>query len=95
MKSRIQPQYSRRDRKIMAEYINKQIEDSLSKVQWLMLLAFNSELGIGEKRILAVMNRYSELLEEYKGYQKDEIADAQLSTAIKKILPNTFTRLYQ
>ena len=95
MKSRIQPQYSQRDRKIMAEYINKQIEDGICKAQWLLLLAFNEVHGIGESRMVPVLEHLSDLLEEYNGYLKDDVADEKLAAAMKKIMPHYFTKLYQ
>lgn len=95
MKSHISPQYSQRELKIMGEYVDKRVQDCLSKVQWLMLLAFHDVLGVGERRFDRVMERYNQLLEEYKGYQRDEIADQKLTQAVKAILPNTFSRLYE
>ena len=95
MKSHIQSQYSQRELKIMGEYVDKRVQDCLSKVQWLMLLAFHDVLGVGERRFAQVMERYGQLLEEYKGYQRDEIADQKLTQAVKAILPNNFSRLYE
>lgn len=95
MKSHIQPQYSQRELKIMGAYVDKRVQDCLSKVQWLMLLAFHDVLGVGERRFMQVMERYGQLLEEYKGYQRDEIADQKLTQAAKAILPNSFSRLYE
>ena len=66
-----------------------------AKVQWLMLLAFHDVLGVGERRFMQVMERYDELLEEYKGYQRDEIADQKLTQAVQAILPNHFSQLYE
>lgn len=87
--------YSKKELEIINSEINKQIVDGISKVQWLMLLAFNETLGIGEQRILKVMDKYIKLLEEYKGYQKDGVADELLSRRLKEILPNSFSKLYE
>ena len=95
MKSHIQPQYSQRELKIMGEYVDKRVQDCLSKVQWLMLLAFHDALGVGERRFDRAMERYNQLLKEYKGYQRDEIADQKLTQAVKAILPNSFSQLYE
>lgn len=95
MRSRVQPQYTQRDRKIMAEYINKQIEDGICKAQWLLLLSFNEVHGIGESRMVPVLEHLSDLLEEYNGYLKDDVADEKLAAAMKKIMPHYFTKLYQ
>ena len=83
-----------KNKRIIEEYTKKQIEDGICKSQWLMLLAFNRVLGIGEKRIIKVMQLYSQLIDEYKGFQKDDIADEQLEKSIKKILPKNFKQLY-
>ena len=77
MKSRIQPQYSQRELKIMGAYVDKRVQDSLSKVH------------------VQVMECYGQLLEEYKGYQRDEIADQKLTQAVQAILPNSFSQLYE
>ena len=95
MKARVQPQYSKKELQIMGAYVDKRVQDALSRVQWLMLLAFHDELNIGEQRFVRVMERYGKLLEEYNGYQRDEIADQKLTQAIKAILPNSFSRLYE
>ena len=95
MKARVQPQYSKKELQIMGAYVDKRVQDCLSKVQWLMLLAFHDVLGVGERRFTQVMERYGQLLEEYKGYQRDEIADQKLTQAIKAILPNSFSWLYE
>ncbi len=74
--------------------INARVEKSVCKAQWLMILAFNEALGIGEQRILKVMGKYREILEEYEGYKTDDVADELLSKRLKEILPNTFTKMY-
>ena len=94
MKSHMPPRYSQKELKIMGAYVDKRVQDGLSKIQWLMLLAFHDVLGVGERRFMQVMERYGQLLEEYKGYQRDQIADQKLTQAVKAILPNSFTKLY-
>lgn len=95
MKSYSRRLYSQKELKVLQEEINKQIVDGVSKAQWLMLLAFNESLGIGEQRIMKVMDTYMQLLEEYKGYQKDDVADELLAKRLKEILPNSFKKLYE
>ena len=95
MRSRVPPQYTQRDRKIMAEYINKQIEDGICKAQYLMLLSFHDVHGIGESRLAPVLERYAALLDEYNGYLRDDVADEKLTEAMKKLMPHYFTKLYQ
>ena len=64
------------------------IEAATAKAQWLMIVAFNDELGVGEKRLGRVMERYMKLLDEYQGLLRDEVADELLLRRVKKILPN-------
>lgn len=78
----------------MSEAANNQTQKSLAKVQWVMIVAFNEELGIGEGRILRALNRFPELLEEYGGFEADDVADEMLSRRVKQILPKSFTKLY-
>ena len=49
---------------------------------------------VGEERILRVFDRYTELLEEYGGFEADDGADEMLSRRVKQILPKSFTKLY-
>ncbi len=94
MKSLARRPYTKRELEVMKNEIDTQVEKSVCKAQWLMILAFNEALGIGEQRILKVMGKYSELLEEYEGYKTDDVADELLSKRLKEILPNTFTKMY-
>lgn len=79
----------------MSEAANNQTQKSLAKVQWVMIVAFNEELGIGEERILRVLNRFPELLEEYGGWKDDGVADEKLAERVKQIMPKSFKRLYE
>ena len=70
MKSRIQPQYSQKELKIMGAYVDKRVQDCLSKVQWLMLLAFHDVLGdeIADQKLTQAVqailpNHFSQLYE--------------------------------
>lgn len=63
-------------------------------MQWVMIVAMNDALGVGEERFLRVFGRYIELLEEYGGFKEDEVADEMLSRRVKQILPKSFTKLY-
>lgn len=60
-----------------------------------MIVAFNEELGIGEERILRVLNRFPELLEEYGGWKEDGVEDEKLAERVKQIMPKSFKRLYE
>ena len=94
MKSRYVRPYSKREKKAMGEIAERQTHRSLAKVQWVMIVALNDELGLGEERILRVLDRYTELLEEYGGFEADDVADEMLSRRVKQILPKSFTKLY-
>lgn len=65
MKSRYVRPYSKREMKAIGEIAERQTHRSLAKVQWVMIVALNDALGLGEERILRVLDRYPELLEEY------------------------------
>ena len=95
MKSRYIRPYSKREKKAMGETAERQTRRSLEKVQWVMIVALNDALGVGEERFLRVFDRYTELLEEYGGFEADEVADEMLSRRVKQILPKSFTKLYQ
>lgn len=94
MKSRYIRPYSKREKKAMGETAERQTRRSLEKVQWVMIVALNDALGVGEERFLRVFDRYTELLEEYGGFKEDEVADEMLSRRVKQILPKSFTKLY-
>ena len=95
MKSRYIRPYSKREKKAMGETAERQKRRSLEKVQWVMIVAMNDALGVGEERFLRVFDRYTELLEEYGGFKEDEVADEMLSRRVKQILPKSFDKLYQ
>ena len=95
MKSRYVRPYSKREKKAMGEIAERQTRRSLEKVQWVMIVAMNDALGVGEERFLRVFDRYTELLEEYGGFKEDEVADEMLSRRVKQILPKSFDKLYQ
>lgn len=94
MKSRYVRPYSKREKKAMGETAERQTRRSLEKVQWVMIVALNDALGLGEERILRVLDQYPELLEEYGGFETDDVADEMLSRRPKQILPKSFTKLY-
>lgn len=95
MKSLARRSYTKRELEVLSMEIDKRVIQGVEKAQWLMLLAFNETLGIGEQRIMKVMDVYMQLLEEYKGYQKDDVADDLLAKRLKEILPNSFKKLYE
>lgn len=94
MKSRYIRPYSKREKKTMGEIAERQTRRSIEKVQWVMIVAMNDALGVGEERFMRVFDRYTELLEEYGGFKEDEVADEMLSRRVKQILPKSFTKLY-
>lgn len=51
----------------------------------MMCVAMNDVFGIGKNRFAEFFSRYSELLEEYKGLQKDDIADDMLLRRVKQL----------
>ena len=95
MKSRYIRPYSKREKKAMGETAERQTRSSIEKVQWVMIVALNDALGVGEERFLRVFDRYTALLEEYGGFKEDEVADEILARRVKQILPKSFTKLYQ
>lgn len=94
MKAYARRNYTKREIEALSQECDKRIQDSLSKVQWLMFVAFNDTLGIGEERLLRVVERYAQLVEEYNGLKRDDVADELLARRIKQILPNSFEKLY-
>lgn len=48
MKSRYVRPYSKREKKAMGETAERQTRRSLEKVQWVMIVALNDALGVGE-----------------------------------------------
>lgn len=62
-------------------------EIAAAKAQWLMIVAFNDALGIGRKRLGKVLDRYWEIIGEYQGLKRDEVADELLLRRVRKILP--------
>ncbi|MDD7042374.1 MAG: hypothetical protein PUI40_10540 [Oscillospiraceae bacterium] len=94
MKSRYIRPYSKREKKAMGEIAERHTRRSIEKVQWVMIVAMNDALGVGEERFMRVFDRYTELLEEYGGFKEDEVADEMLSRRVKQILPKSFTKLY-
>lgn len=62
-------------------------EIAATKAQWLLMVAFNDELGIGEGRMKRVLRRYAELTNEYIAYKRDDVADAKLLQRVRQFLP--------
>ena len=63
------------------------VEAAVAKAQWLMLVAINDTLGIGQERFRRVLARYTELVDEYQGLQRDAVADELLLRRVRQILP--------
>lgn len=71
MKARIPNQFSIRQQKVMNEFCKEQISYQVVLAQWLMLIAFNDELGIGKDRFMRVMNRYEQVTSDFEQHVKD------------------------
>lgn len=94
MKARCVPALTARERRLIDEQYNRDVRRGVEKCQWIMMLALNRACGIGETRFVRAMELYPELLAEYKGYERDDVADEMLARAMKQILPNSFKVLY-
>lgn len=77
--------YSKKELRRMNEYCDKHIQESAMKCQWLMVIAINDALGIGRDRLMRVFERYQEIVDEYGGLKKDDIADEKVIQRIKQI----------
>ena len=77
--------YSKRQLRRMNEYCDKHIQESAIKCQWLMVIALNDALGIGRDRMMKVFERYQEIVDEYGGLKKDDVADEKVMQRIKQI----------
>ena len=95
MKARCVPALTARERRLIDEQYNRDVRRGVEKCQWILLLALNRTCGIGEKRFMKALDLYPELVNEYKGYERDEVADEMLARAMKQILPNSFRVLYK
>ena len=92
MKSRYIRPYSKREKKAMGETAERQTHRSLEKVQWVMIVALNDALGVGEERFLRVFDRYTELLEEYGGLLMKCCLDGSNRFCRKALLSYTWSR---
>ena len=95
MRCNIPKRYNKKELEVMSNMVDEQVQKSLCKVQWLMILAYNRVCGIGEQRVLKVMETLAELAEEYGGWKPDGVADEILENAIKEVLPNSFEGMYK
>ncbi len=77
--------YSKRELRRMNEYCDKHIQESAMKCQWLMVIALNDALGIGRDRMMKVFEHYQEIVDEYGGLKKDDVADEKVVRRIKQI----------
>ena len=77
--------YSKRQLRRMNEYCDKLIQESAMKCQWLMVIALNDALGIGRDLMTKVFERYQEIVDEYGGLKKDDVADEKVVRRIKQI----------
>ena len=77
--------YSKRELRRMNEYCDKHIQESAMKCQWLMVIAINDALGIGRDRLMRVFERYQEIVDEYGGLKRDDVADEKVVRRIKQI----------
>lgn len=77
--------YSKKELRKMNEYCDKLIQESAIKCQWLMVIALNDALGIGRNRLMRVFERYQEIVDEYGGLKRDNVADEKVMQRIEQI----------
>lgn len=96
MKARMKPKFSKKEKMAIQKVAEDEAQRGIMRAQWLMMVALNDILGIGEQRLLKVLNRYFELVNQYADYKSDdeETADLLLEYRVKRLLPNVFTKLY-
>lgn len=69
----------------MNEYCDEHIQERIIKCQWLMVIALNDALGIGRDRLMRVFERYQEIIDEYGGLKRDDVADEKVMQRIEQI----------
>ncbi len=94
MRARYMPRLTNRELAVVNETYFQQQLRSVYKAQYIMLIAFNEALGIGEKRISKVMDLYPKLVEEFNGLEKDDVGEEMLRRRMKKLCPRTFDKLF-
>lgn len=95
MKAHTPQRLTKAQQQALRNHVDRQILQGIQKAQWLMLVAFNDALGIGRERIARVFERYETLLEEYEGYQRDDVADELLRRRVSQILGEELVSLYR
>ena len=75
-------------------YTQKDMINALCKMQWIMIYSYYEALGIGQERVLKVIEKLNENIEEYGMFKSDGIQDEMLERALLKSMPNIFSKLY-
>lgn len=65
----------------------KAITQSTARYGWIMAVALNEEYGFGEKRILRLMGKVTELAEEFDRLRNDDVEEEVLLRRIQQIIP--------
>ena len=71
-------------------YSEAEVTNLLCRVQWLMIYSYYETLGISEERILKVLEKFEENVNEYKAFKKDGVADDILNDTLKTAFPRIF-----
>lgn len=90
MKARTPYQPGKKQKQLIAEYVERQSGKALVRVQYLFLIAMHEEFGIGIDRANRFFRRYEELIGEYDVWKQDDVADEKLDRAIKQIMGKDF-----
>ena len=77
--------YTKSEIKKMDEIIQKKSTEIACKAQWLMIIAYNQVCGIGKSRVDKVFKVYADLVEEYKIFDKDDIAEYMLLRKVNEL----------
>ena len=75
------------------EICDKAAVNSIIRYGWIMAIALNEVCGLGETRILRVLERANELSREYDRYRKDGVEEEILMRRVKQVIP-CVERLY-
>lgn len=96
MKAFARRNYTKREMAAIQAAAEHQAQRGIVRAQWLMMIALNDILGVGEERLIKVLDRYFELVNQYANYktEDEETADWILEDRVKRLLPNVFTKLY-
>lgn len=85
MKAHIRP--TKNQLKQAEELCGKAIAQATARYGWIMAIALNEEYEFGEKRILRLMGKVTELAEEFDRLRKDEVEEELLLRRVQQIIP--------